>query len=157
MRKVTLALILLSTTPVLAQIDNESSANEAFEAILAQERKALDRWSSGDPLGYLEVDADDVTYFDDIGASSRIDGKGEMQAYLEMLVGKVPPHSYEIIDPKVQVYGDVGILTLHYQGMLEDGTPAPVWKATSVYRLADEEWRIVHAHWSLVKEPAKDQ
>lgn len=157
MQKTILALILLSTTTALAQPDTGLSADKALEAILAQERRALDQWSSGNPLGYLEIDADDVTYFDDIQASQRIDGKGEMKTYLESLAGKVPPHRYEIVDPKVQLYGDVGILTLHYQGTLEDGTPLPLWKATSVYRMAGDEWQIVHAHWSLVKAAAEPQ
>ena len=29
-------------------------------------------------------------------------------------------------------------------------------KATSVYRRVKDDWRIVHAHWSLVKEPQAD-
>ena len=35
------------------------------QAILAQERRALDQWAQGNPLGYVETDADDITYFDD--------------------------------------------------------------------------------------------
>jgi len=153
MQKTVLALILLSAPAALAQPETGASADQAAEAILAQERRALDQWSMGNPLGYLEIDADDVTYFDDIRASQRIDGKSEMKTYLETLVGKVPPHSYEIVDPRVQLYGTVGILTLRYQAASEDGTPFPAWKATSVYRKVGDEWQIVHAHWSLVKEP----
>ena len=128
-------------------------AQSAEQAILSQERLALDQWSQGKPTGYLVVDADDVTYFDDIAASTRVDGLEEMRAYFTSLDGKIPPHRYEIFDPQVQLYGDVGVLTLHYQPYTLDGTPGQRWKATSVYRLIGTEWRIVHAHWSHVKTP----
>lgn len=126
----------------------------AEEAILAQEREALERWSSGDLEGYAQNAAEDVTYFDDIAAATRIDGLEAWRSYLASLDGQVPRHRYEIINPKVQVYGDLGILTLHYHAFALDGTPLARWKATSVYRLENEDdWRVVHAHWSLIKEP----
>ncbi|MGH7606946.1 MAG: YybH family protein [Gemmatimonadales bacterium] len=123
------------------------------DAILAEERRALDRWARGDPAGFVGSFADDVTYFDDIGAHTRIDGITAMQAYADTLKGKIPAHRYEIRDPKVQVYGDVGILTLQYEPYAPDGTPLTRWKATSVYRRSAAQWRVVHAHWSMVKAP----
>ena len=98
------------------------------------------------------IEADDVTYFDDIGAHSRVSGIEALRTYLTSLQGKIPPHRYELLDPKVQLYGDVGILTLRYAAYGADPKPLSRWKATSVYRRVDDEWRIVHAHWSLVKE-----
>ena len=121
-------------------------------AILGQECRALDQWAAGNPLGYVDIDADDVTYFDDIGAHSRIDGLDTLRTYLAGLIGKIPPHKYELVDPRVQVYGDVAILTLRYQPSDTDGKPFTAWKATSVYRRSATDWRIVHAHWSTVKE-----
>jgi ketosteroid isomerase-like protein len=124
----------------------------AKQAILARERSALDRWSQGDPMGYVDVDANDVTYFDDVGAHTRVDGIEAMRDYFASLAGKIPTHRYELLDPKVQFYGEIGILTLRYQPTMPDGTVLPCWKATSVYRLTEGTWRIVHAHWSSVKE-----
>jgi len=122
------------------------------EAILARERWGLDHWAAGRPLRLAENFADDATYFDDIAAHRRIDGLDAMRAYLGTLEGQIPSHRYEMVDPKVQVYGDVGILTLRYEGSTADGEPLTTWKATSVYRNTGGEWRIVHAHWSIVKE-----
>lgn len=121
------------------------------EAILAQERRALDHYSSGRPSGYLEVQADDVTYFDDIAAHDLVRGIDQMRDYWGQLDAEIPAHEYEMVDPHVQLYGDVGILTLHYLPTMPDGTPGPPWKATSVYRRQGDEWRIVHAHWSMIK------
>jgi ketosteroid isomerase-like protein len=125
---------------------------DAEQAILAQERRALAQWAKGNTLGYLDIAADDVTYFDDIGAHARVDSIAAMRTYLTSLQGKIPPHRYEMLDPKVQVYGDIGILTLRYEAYGAAAEPLSRWKATSVYRRADDQWRIVHAHWSLVKE-----
>lgn len=127
-------------------------SGEAEREILAQERRALDRWCQGDPLGYTEIYADDVTYFDDIGAQERVDGIGGMREYMDSLRGKIPPHRYEIVRPRVQVYGDVAILTLRYSTRSADGRPLTPWKATSVYRRTGEGWRIVHAHWSIAED-----
>ena len=121
------------------------------QAILDLERRALDRWSAGDPMGYAQAAADDLTYFDDIGAQSRVDGIEACREYLSALQGQIPPHEYEIVNPGVQLYGEVGILTLRYHASV-DGEAAPPWKATSVYRRIDGEWKLVHANWSLVKD-----
>lgn len=121
-------------------------------AALTLERAALERWSSGDPMGYPEIYEVDVTYFDDIGAHSRIEGRESMRSYFSSLVGKIPRHEYELVDPRVQEYGDLAILTFRYRTESPEGEPMTPWKATSVYRRGDREWRIVHAHWSVVKE-----
>jgi len=144
--------VLAFVALALSACQPRSGGNRNTEqAILAQERRALDRWAQGNPLGYLDIDADDVTYFDDIGAQSRIDGIEAMRNYFTSLKGKVPAHRYEVVDPKVQVYGDIGILTLRYDAYATDGKPLAQWKATSVYRRIGGEWRIVHAHWSVLK------
>jgi hypothetical protein len=124
---------------------------DAEITILAQERRALDQWSAGNALGYIQIDADDVTYFDDIGAHTRVDGIEAMRTYFASLEGKIPPHNYEIEDHRVQIYDNVAILTFHYQPYTEDGTRITRWKASSIYRWMGQECRIVHAHWSLVK------
>lgn len=110
------------------------TSRHAESAILAQERSAPDLWSRGDPSGYLRIQSDDVTYYDDIGAHARVDGIQAMRDYWSSLRGQIPPHRYEILDPKVQVYGDVGILTLRYHARDSEGQPLAAWKATSVYQ-----------------------
>jgi len=124
----------------------------ATAAILAAEKAALARWSSGDPLGYFEKAHEGLTYFDDIGAQQRINGKAACLAYAEELVGVIPEHRYEIVDPRVQVFGDVGVLTLRYHTSSLDGEPTTPWKATLVYANTDDGWKQVHANWSIVKD-----
>lgn len=123
----------------------------AEEAILAQARVELDSWSAGDTLGYAQSAADDVTYFDFIGAQALVDGIQAFRDYLSGLQGSFPVHTYEIVDPKVQVYGDVGILTLHYYPTSLDGEPMGASKGTCVYRRIDGTWHLIHVHWSKVE------
>ena len=131
----------------------EPASNEEIEqTILALERESLDNWSKGDPVGFSKNFAVDATYFDDIGAQKRIDGIEALTTYFTALDGQIPPHKYELVTPKVQVYGDIAILTLQYHAMSLENEPGPPWKATSVYQLKDDKWQVVHANWSLVQK-----
>jgi hypothetical protein len=58
------------------------------DPVLAMERAALDRWGRGDPLGFLEICAPDVTYFDPL-LERRLDGLEALTRYYESLRGKV--------------------------------------------------------------------
>ena len=122
------------------------------EAILAQAHRDLDGWSNGDTEAYALSAAEDVTYFDNIAAHNRVDGIQAFREYLSALQGQIPKHTYEIVDPKVQVYGDIGILTLHYHAFTPDGEILTRGKGTCVYRQTDGAWQMVHTHWSGLEE-----
>ena len=66
-----------------------------------------------------------MTYIDDIAAQDRIDGLEAMLVYAAELdsIGMISKHSYEIINPRVQVYRDMAIITLQYHPYYPDGTP----------------------------------
>ena len=145
-----LTTISLMLSACVSEPAGEATAPpNAARDIIAQERLGLDQWAAGNPVGYAHSAVEDVTYFDDIGAMTRIEGREAWLEYLATL--PVPPHRYEIVDPVVQVYGDTGILTLQYQGFGDEDEAWPPWRATSVYRYVDGDWRQVHAHWSLIK------
>ena len=91
------------------------------EAILAQAKIDFDYWSNGDTLGYGKSAADDITFFNNTPATARIDGIQAFQNLLSSWQGLIPQHKYKIIDPLIQVYDNVGIYTLHYHALLDDG------------------------------------
>jgi ketosteroid isomerase-like protein len=124
----------------------------AEEAILALEREALDCYSSGDIQGYINATAEDVTYYDFIAAHDRIDGIQALRDYLFAFEEGFPVHTYEIVNPRVQVYGDVGILTLQYYPTRLDGEAMSPSKATIVYNWIDGTWQKVHIHWATMGE-----
>ena len=118
------------------------------EAILAQAHIDLDYWSQGDTEGYGKSAAEDVTFFNNSPADARVDG---IQAFHELLTswkGLIPPHNYKIVDPKIQVYGNIGIYTLQYQAILPDGELIAHVRGTCVYRQAGNSWEMVHTHMS---------
>lgn len=132
--------------------DPKVSKDNIEKEIINLEKKALDKWADGDPVGYAENFTDNATYFDDIGAQNRLEGKAELSAYFKSLEGNIPAHHYEIVNPRVQVLGDVAVLTLRYNASSPDNQPGPPWKSTSVYQLSDGQWKVVHANWSLIKQ-----
>lgn len=124
----------------------ETSANIAA-TIIALEKTALDRWEKGDPSGFLEISAYDVTYFDP-SLEDRLDGLDALTSYYEGLRGKILADRYELINPKVQVYGDAAVLTFNY---VSYGREIHRWNCTEVYRKADDSWRIIQTHWSITQ------
>lgn len=116
--------------------------------IIALERVALDRWGKGDPSGFLEISAPDVVYFDPF-IERRIDGLDALTRYYEALRGKVLIDRYELINPNVQVCGDVAVLTFNYVSFTGDTQDR--WNCTEVYRRTNGDWRIIQTHWSFTQ------
>jgi ketosteroid isomerase-like protein len=135
-------------------------AEASPDRIIALERAALDRWGKGDPQGYIETFAPEITYFDPFTAK-RIDGLPAMKAMLRPFTGKIHVDRYEMSNPRVQESGDIGVLTynLHSHVKRPDGSPTVVrWNSTAVYRRAGGTWKMIHSHWSFtqpeLKQPA---
>jgi ketosteroid isomerase-like protein len=127
-------------------------------AIIAMERAALDRWGAGDPRGYLELMAAEVTYFDPV-QERRLDGLLAVTAMLESWTGKIRVDRYDLIDPMVQRHGDAAVLTFNLVSYRRrpDRTEHAIahWNSTEVYARIDGAWRIIHSHWSFVKPELK--
>ena len=127
------------------------------DTIIGLERGALDRWGRGDPQGYLDLYAREVTYFDPM-REKRIDGFDAMQQALEPIKGLVKLDRYEMIDPQVYRAGDAAILTYNLvsYGRTPAGDAMAVrWNSTAVYAQIDRQWKIVHSHWSFTKPELK--
>jgi ketosteroid isomerase-like protein len=64
----------------------------------------------------------------------------------------------EMLNPKVQVYGNVAILTYNFAGVIKgnDGkvTPSKA-KSTRVYVKMNGDWKLVHANFGM--DPTEDQ
>ncbi len=145
-------LTALLVSVALGGCDSKTLHQNADQEIISLERSALDKWAQSNTGGFINISADDVTWFDFApGAQLRIDGIEALRTYMEPLTGQIPTHTYEIVNPKVQVYGNTAILSFHWKGTMTDGTPLGGWKVTSVYQWKDGKWYQVHAHWSVVQ------
>jgi ketosteroid isomerase-like protein len=136
-----------------------SSAGNSAGEIIALTRAALNRWGKGDIRGPLELYAPDITYFDPL-QEKRVDGIEAMREIYAPLAGKLKIGHYEMIDPKVQRYGDVAILTFNFVDdvIQAPGSPGNIkvrWNCTQVYVRMNGNWRVVSEHWSFVKPEPK--
>jgi ketosteroid isomerase-like protein len=114
--------------------------------IIALERAALNRWGKGDVDGYLELSTADVSYFDPM-TPSRIDGHDALAEYYRPFRGLIKIDRDHIVRPRVQVRGDVAVLT--FQFISEGSEGSKKWNCTEVYMREPEGWRIAHTHWSF--------
>ena len=119
------------------------------EKIIALETAALEAWLDGNPTPYLDLYSKDFTYFDPV-QEWRLDGWDRIKELYESMRGSVKMDKFEIINPVVQQAAMMAVLTYN----LQTSTGETLWKenCTEVYRLEENnEWKIIHSHWSLTK------
>jgi uncharacterized protein (TIGR02246 family) len=123
------------------------------EGILAMENTAMERWRKGDPWGWAEISAEDVTYFDPF-LTKPVNGMSEYRTYLKQAEGNVNYQVSEFIDPKVVFFGNTAVLSYNYRSRVLDTDGSEVsqmlWNTTEVYFKRAANWQIVHTHWSFV-------
>ncbi|MBN2135417.1 MAG: nuclear transport factor 2 family protein [Acidobacteria bacterium] len=139
--------------PVPVKMTESKDFSPAEQEIFDLEVTAMERWRKGDPDGFLELSAPDVTYFD-TGTSGRINGLEELKALYDKRRGKIAYDVMEFINPRIQMYNDSAILTYQFfstvlnpDGTIKKRTP---WNCTEVFTKIDGEWKIVHTHWSFI-------
>ncbi len=113
--------------------------------IIAMETAALERWGRGDPSGFLEICAPDVVYFDPY-REVRVDGLEALTALYKTFWGQIHIDRFELLNPLVQVRGDMAVLTFNYVSWSGDSTDR--WNCTEVYRRDNDRWLIIQTHWS---------
>ena len=133
---------------------NGGTQDDTAETIITMEEAALERWGNGDPWGFLEICAPEVTY-QDPALEFRLDGLEALTAYYKQAEGKVSLDGFELLNPSVQQHGDVAVLTFNYLSWSGTGDERSEsrWNCTEVYRRTDEGWRIIHTHWSRTQPP----
>ena len=123
----------------------------AFNTILAQAKTTLGRWYQGDPFGYLDCMAEEMTYFSPF-EKNRVDGKSAVEALIAPIEGAIHVPKFEILNPRLQLGESLAVFTFHLSEFDEDGAQTSGWKVTENYRHVDDKWRLIHAHFSLIGE-----
>lgn len=121
-----------------------------INSILTIEKTALEAWHNGNPSKFLELYSKNYTYFDPI-QELRIDGKEKIKQLYDSYEGKMEiMDSFEMINPKVQISEKIAVLTYNLHSFLGDKIIKE--NCTEIYKLEDDdEWRIIHSHWSLTQ------
>jgi ketosteroid isomerase-like protein len=121
--------------------------------LMALEAAAMERWRKGDPWGFIEISAPEVTYFD-TGTPLRLNGRDVLAAEYVRREGKIFYDVMDFVDPQVRVCGDMAVLFYRFlstwldpDGSVSHRTP---WNCTEVFVRREGQWRIVHTHWSFV-------
>ena len=143
-----LVLSLMIGLPVYA-----GSHSEIADEVIAL---AKAQWAAGiakDTDKVATFLADDYTEFNG-GYPTRLDGK-ELNTTLNRAanMGEAKTLVSDMVNAKVQVYGDVAILTYNFigSGMTAAGEVEPnLAKSTRVYAKIDGAWKLVHANFAPV-------
>jgi ketosteroid isomerase-like protein len=121
--------------------------------VLGLEKIAMERWSKGDPWGFIEISAPEVTYFD-TGTPQRINGREALKAEYAQRVGKTSFDVMDFVAPRVQVCGDLAVLNYRFLTTRLDPDKAVTcrtpWNCTEVFARMDGQWKIIHTHWSFI-------
>jgi len=139
----TLAILFALAAPALA--DNAQVEREILDTV----QKEWAAEMKGDADGMIKSKSKDVTIFD-LGNPYRTDYTVDNSVLrIELKSGAVLAE--HMINPKVQVFGDVAILTYNFVGMSRgsDGKISHDYnRATRVYHKEGGQWMLVHGHFS---------
>lgn len=138
--------------PLPVQLTRQES-NGLLGELMGHERQAMERWRKGDPDGFLNLSAEDVTYFDP-GTPARINGRDALRIEYAPRRGQVAFDVMDFIAPQVQVCGNMAVLFYRFltTNLEADGSIAQriPWNCTEVYEHRSNQWKILHTHWSYI-------
>jgi ketosteroid isomerase-like protein len=134
-----------------------SSTSVVYDGVLGELMKlecgAMERWRKGDPWGFVELYAPDVTYYD-TSTLQRINGRQALSDEYKKREGKIFYDVMDFIEPQVQVCGSMAVLFYRFlstwlnpDGSVSKRTP---WNCTAVYQQLEGSWKIIHNHWSYI-------
>ena len=83
-------------------------------SIIELEKAALEKLNKGNPSGYLDIYADDITYFDPF-QEKRFDGFKSVQTFYKSFEGTFYVEQYEMINPVVQITGEFAVLSYNLE------------------------------------------
>jgi ketosteroid isomerase-like protein len=130
---------------------------EIEKQIIEKEKKILDEWGKGHTMIFTANSADEITYFDP-SLAKRLNGVKEFTELLKPIENKFTIDKYEMVNPKVQVHGEIAVLTYNlvdYAKNQQGEMKSFSWNTTEVYRKSGNDWKIIHSHWSFTKPKLK--
>ncbi len=149
MRRILLAAVCVVTLGLIGSV--QSAPPSAVDEVIALTKAMWAADMKKDVATAMKNVADDYTEFND-DYPTRLDGKQINRNLAEATAsGAGSVIAAEMANQKVQVYGDVAILTYNYIGATKDkdGKVEPSRaKSTRVYVKKDGQWWLVHANFA---------
>ena len=148
MRRATVLALLMVV--VLAVGGAQSQSSSAADEVIAVTKAQWTAEMRKDMEGSQKMVAEDYTEFND-DYPTRLDGKKLNRKLAEANLGS-PGRlmAAEMANEKVQVYGDVAILSYNFVGVAKDKdgkTETNRAKSTRVYVKKNGQWWLVHANF----------
>ncbi len=141
------ACIAVSRVATAQQSPAKAVEDEIIRIVRAQWAAEMQKDTAGAmrniAADYTEFNGDYSTRLEGRGLATRSAAAGFMDAGRTLLS--------DMANPKVQVYGNVAILSYNYVGVAQDknGTNTPVRaKSTRVYVKTGNDWLLVHANFA---------
>ena len=125
------------------------------EQIIARERAAVDAWRRKDKAFYVDLLAEDATYFSAYSPYLDTDARRNFLPKFEQYAEQFKYQDFQMHNPRVQIYGDTAVLTYQasvsatFNGQSLNYTA----KMTAVYVRQGNAWRVVHGHESTNPSP----
>jgi len=129
----------------------QAAAPSAEEEIIALTYKIWKAENDKDMATRNKYISDDYTEFNSDYAT-RIDGKTKNFTLSDANFSGGTSLADEMLNPKVQVYGDVAILTYNFAGVIKNNDGMVVTskaKSTRVYVNINGTWKLVHANFGM--------
>ena len=137
---------------------------EEMAVLEAVERNLQAIWDA-DPIAYRQTCAEDVSFFEWYITTQRIDGIDfhlrEIVVHGEALgAGGAARVEHEILQPRVQFYGDTAIATytLLVRAVRDGAVQRTQQNETRVFHRFEGEWKLVHCHkspcWRAPHDPS---
>ncbi len=125
------------------------------EQIIAREKASVEAWRRKDKAFFVDLLADDASYFNAYSPYLDADAKRNFLPKFEQFVELFKYQDFQMHNPRVQIYGDAAVLT--YQATVAanfNGQPLNYTaKMTAVYVRQGNTWRVAHAHESMNPSP----
>ncbi len=136
-------------------VNTVAAQQSIAEQIIAREKAAVEAWRRKDKAFYVDLLADDATYFSAYSPYLDTDAKRNFLPKFEQYAEQFKYQDFQMYNPRVQIYGDAAVLT--YQASVSanfNGQPLNYTaKMTAVYVRQGNTWRVAHAHESINPSP----
>ena len=137
---------------ITGQASTEAARNEEIaRAVITREKDSAKAWREKDKNFFAAFMADDATFFGAMNPYLETDPKENFLPKFEQYTEMFKILDTQMYNPRVQVYGDIAILTYNSSSTINMGGRVMTYtgKMTSVYRRQGDTWRVVHGHESM--------
>lgn len=142
---------LILVVCIIAASSWQSAGAQVADQVIAREKAAFEAWQQKDKAFWADYLTDDATYFGAMSPYLETDPKANFIPKLDQYFEQFKMLDFQMYNPRVQVYGDVAVLTYNHAATVDMGGNMMNYtgKVTSVYVKQGNTWRVVHGHESI--------